>query len=193
MTLETSEELKFKWQRIFVMIIFGGMVEIIMVLIILVAGILFIYTDMSNQTIVWLENLPVQVIGLLYFGGMLFFRIRLYRRGKKFIEYTQKGILKFAELKKCNFKSTKRGRLVKMQYCYMCDESIVTDWDECHSLDEDFNVLGLKTYQGQVIVNPGTLIPVLVYEGKSIVLFHQCGFYDIAHVNRRLDGWDFYP
>ena len=58
----------------------------------------------------------------------------------------------------------------------------------------DFYVFGLKTYLGQVIVNSDTLIPILVYQGQSIVLFQQCGFYDIAHVNRKkLYVWDFFP
>ena len=176
MILEFSKELKLKWRSIFVRIILGGIIEGIMVLIILVAGILFMYTDILNETILWLKYLPLQIIALLYFVGMLFFRLRLYFRGRK-----------------CNLKATKKGRLVKMEYCYRHDGNIITDSDQCHSLDEDFTVLDLKTYQGQVMVNRGTEIPILVYQGRSIVLFHQCGFYDIAHVSRKLDGWDFYP
>ena len=188
MILEFSKELKLKWRSIL-----GGIIEGIMVLIILVAGILFMYTDILNETILWLKYLPLQIIALLYFVGMLFFRLRLYFRGRKFIKYTQSGILIYAELRKCNLKATKKGRLVKMEYCYRHDGNIITDSDQCHSLDEDFTVLDLKTYQGQVMVNRGTEIPILVYQGRSIVLFHQCGFYDIAHVSRKLDGWDFYP
>ena len=45
----------------------------------------------------------------------------------------------------------------------------------------DFSILGLRYVYGKYVIPDPTIIPVVVYKGKSIVIHNNCGMYDVAH------------
>ena len=74
---------------------------------------------------------------------------------------------------------------IVLSYCYEDHGRFVNAVHRVNCVDIDLSILGIQNVYGKYVIPDPTIIPVVVYRGRSIVVHNNCGLYDLAHYS----GW----
>lgn len=162
---------------------------IVQIFLILLIIITFVFSLI--KTIEMGISMLLLSLGLLM-GWIMYFRLRLVIKINHKCNIIRNGEIEYAILKSVLLKPCRRGWIITFYYTVENNDIIISSKDTCHSLEEDYEILGLNFRCRDVIVPETCLIPIAKYKMDCVVLFHQCGFYD-AIVKNSMSMYDLFP
>ena len=185
---EDQHRLIKKWCLIFIYILIQMM---IIMSAWFVAGLYFFSLFLSDSILI--KRIFITIWCVLYYIPFLYFKIMCIFRNIKYCYVYCNGIRCEGTLLKIE-ESLKIGcntRIV-LYYSYENNGKVVNAIHKVNCVDMDFRILGLRYVYGKYVIPEPTIIPVVVYNGKSIVIHNNCGMYDVAHYDGRLRLGNYY-
>ena len=186
---EDKHRLIKKWCLIFIYIFIQMM---IIMSAWVVAGLYFFSLFPIDSVLI--KRIGIIIWCALFYIPFLYFKIMcIYRNIQYCYVYCNgtrcEGTLLKVEEKNMNIGWNKR---IVLYYRYENGGNVVNAVHKVNCVDMDFSILGLRYVYGKYVIPEPTIIPVVVYNGKSIVIHNNCGMYDVAHYNGMLRPGNYY-
>lgn len=152
--------------------------------IILFSSVVVSYIIIDGATMI---SILILIIYLPIIMLKLFFPIRILI----YLSVLQKGVIDSAILTLIENDNLFGGRAYLGGYTYRYifhlklsnGENIINKNYKVICVDINPKVLSLKKVDSNYVVPKDTIVPIMTYHGKIIVLQNDCGFYDLAHCN----------
>ena len=119
----------------------------------------------------------------VYYIPFLYLKVMWIARSIKYCYVYCKGERYNGTLLKVEEKRMKIGwnDSIVLHYNYEHNGKVVNAIYKVNCVCTDFSILGLRYVYGKYVIPDPTIIPVVVYKRKSIVIHNDCGMYDVAH------------